>query len=133
MKSLSTFQINQIISFLDLGQSTRQISESTGVHHSTISRIRSKLRPDLPKSSGGCPTSITPTDMCYAIRLIGTGKAENAVQVTKTLQDVKNHAISPQTICHHLKKAGMKAVVKKKCPCLTFAHKRARLDFAESH
>ena len=51
--------------------------------------------------------------------LIGTGKAENAVQVTKTLQDVKNHAISPQTVCRHLKKAGMKAVVKKKCSCLT--------------
>ena len=27
----------------------------------------------------------------------------------------------------------MKAVVKKKCPCLTFAHKKTRLDFAESH
>ena len=27
----------------------------------------------------------------------------------------------------------MKAVVKKKCPCLISAHKKARLDFAESH
>ena len=133
MKSLSTFQINQIISFLDLGQSTGQISESTGVHRSTISRIHSKLCPNLPKSSGGCPTSITPTDMRHAIHLIGTGKAENAVQVTKTLQDVKNHAISPQTVHCHLKKAGMKAVVKKKHSRLTSAHKRARLDFAESH
>ena len=57
--------------------------------------------------------------MHHAIRLIGTGKVENAVQVTKTVQDVKNHAISPQTVRCHLKKAGMKAVVKKKCPRLT--------------
>ena len=27
----------------------------------------------------------------------------------------------------------MKAVVKKKCPCLISTHKKARLDFAESH
>ena len=28
--------------------------------------------------------------MCHAIWLIGTGKAENAVELTRTLQDVKN-------------------------------------------
>ena len=71
--------------------------------------------------------------MHHAIRLIGTGKAENAVQVTRTLQDVKNQSISPQTIHQHLKKAGMKAVVKKKCPLLSAHHKRARMDFAVSH
>ena len=133
MKSLSIDQTNQIISCLDLGQSTHQISLTTGVNHSTISRIHSKLRPDLPKSSGGHPSIITPTDMCYAIQLIGTGKAENAVQLTRTLQDVKNQPISSQTICRHLKKAGMKAVVKKKCPLLTAHHRRARMDFALSH
>ena len=37
------------------------------------------------------------------------------------------------TIHNHLKKAGMKAVVKKKCPCLTQRHRRERLDFALSH
>ena len=133
MKSISTAQINQIISCLDLGQSTCQISDSTGIHHSTISRICSKLHPNLAKSSGGHPTLITPGDMHYAIHLIGTGKAENAVQVTKTLQDVKNHTISSQTIYHHMKKAGMKAVVKKKYLCLTSAYKKARLDFAKGH
>ena len=87
----------------------------------------------MAKPSGGHPTLITLADICHAIHLIGTGKAENAVQVTKTLQDVKNHPISSQTVRCHLKKAGMKTVVKKKCPRLTFAHKKARLDFAESH
>ena len=133
MKSISTAQINQIISFLDLGQSTCQIYDSTDIHHSTISRIHSKLHPNLAKSFGGCPTLITPADMHHAIYLIGTGKAENAVQVTKTLQDVKNHTISSQIICCHLKKAGMKAVAKKKCPHLKSAHKKARLDFGKSY
>ena len=133
MKFISTAQINQIISFLDLGQSTCQISDSTSIHHSTISRIHFKLCPNLAKSPGGCPTLITPADMYYAICFIGAGKAENAVQVTKTLQEIKKHTISSQTICHHLKKVGMKTVVKKKSPCFTSAHKKTRLDFAKSH
>ncbi|KIK95953.1 hypothetical protein PAXRUDRAFT_774715, partial [Paxillus rubicundulus Ve08.2h10] len=62
-----------------------------------------------------------------------TGKAENTVQVTKALQDIKNHPISSQTVCHHLKKSGMKAVVKKKCPLLSKCHRKEWLDFAVSH
>ena len=85
MKSISTAQKNQIISFLDLSQSTCQISDSTGIHHSTISRIHSKLHPNLAKSSGSCPTLTTPADIYHTIHLIGTKKAENAVQVIKTL------------------------------------------------
>ena len=72
MKSISIAQISQIISFLDLGQSTYQISDSTGIHYSTISRIHSKLHPNLAKSSDGHPTIITPANMHYAICLIGT-------------------------------------------------------------
>ncbi|KIJ04293.1 hypothetical protein PAXINDRAFT_22424 [Paxillus involutus ATCC 200175] len=68
--------------------------------------------------------------MCHAIRLINTGKVENAVQVTKALQDIKTHPISSQTVCRHLKKSGMKAVVKKKCPLLFKRHRKERLDFA---
>ena len=47
--------------------------------------------------------------------------------------NIKNHSISPQTIHRHLKKAGMKAVVKQKRPLLSKHHRRERLDFALSH
>ena len=133
MKFLSTDQVNQVIAFLELGQTTRQISASTGFSNSTISHIRTEHCPNLPKATGGRPSIISPTDKWHAIRLLGTGKAENAVQITKTLQDVKNHSISPQTICHHLKKAGMKAVVKQKRPFFSKRDRRERLDFALSH
>src|SRR5882762_969242 len=133
MKSLSIEQTHHIISQLELGHSTHQIAHSTGLNQSTIGRLCSKHLPNLPKASGGHPSIISPVDMCHAIRLIGSGKAKNAVQVIKTLQDVKNCSISPQTIHHHLKKAGMKAVVKQKCPLLAHHHRRARLDFALSH
>ena len=116
-----------------MGHSTHQIAHSTGLNQSTISRLCSKHCQNLPKLSGGCPAIMTPTDMHHVICLIGTGKAENAVQITKTLQDIKNHSISPQTVCHHLRKAGMKAVVKQKHPLLSKCHRREQLDFAFSH
>lgn len=67
------------------------------------------------------------------MRLISTGKAENAVQVTKALQDITNESLSAQTTRQHLKKAGMKAVVKRKRPFLSQCDRKARLDFAISH
>ena len=88
MKTLSTDQVNQVIAFLELGQTTRQISASTGFSNSTISCIRTEHCPNIPKATGGRPSIISPTDMWHAIWLLGAGKAENAVQITKTLQDV---------------------------------------------
>jgi hypothetical protein len=61
------------------------------------------------------------------------GKADNAVQVTKALQDVTNQSISSQTVHRNLKKFGLRPVVKKKRPLLKPRHRKDRLDFAESH
>jgi hypothetical protein len=40
--------------------------------------------------------------------------AENAVQVTKTLQDIINQPLSAQTVQNNLTRVEMKAMVKKK-------------------
>ena len=69
-------------------------------------------------------------NICHAICLIGSGRAENAVQVTKALKDVVNQPISIQTIGNGLKKVGSNAVVKKKRPRFTPHHREERLDFA---
>ncbi|KIK78473.1 hypothetical protein PAXRUDRAFT_163934, partial [Paxillus rubicundulus Ve08.2h10] len=63
MKSLSVAQTNQIITLLEQQQSTCQIFAYTGPNHSTVSQVHSKLCPDLQKSSGGCPSLVTSTDM----------------------------------------------------------------------
>ncbi len=55
------------------------------------------------------------------------------MEVTRALQDVVNGSLSPETTRRCLKKAGMKAVVKKKKPLLTAQHKHNRLDFALAH
>src|SRR3979490_187964 len=133
MRSLSVDKLNIVISRLNSGQTTRQISSSTGVSIGTISKICSKHCPDLPKSSGGHPVKLSPANICHAVKLITSGKAETAVQVSKALQTITNKPVTAQTVCRHLRSTGMKAVVKKKKPHLSQKHRRERMDFAIRH
>ena len=133
MKAISASQQQRIFSLLDSGKSTRQISSTTGIPLSTISRYCQKHRPNLPKSSGGRPSKLTEANVKYAHRLICSGKIDTAVQATKILKTVTNQPISAETVRQHLKKIGMKAVVKAKKPCLEPRHRRERLHFAHRH
>ena len=133
MRSLSPAQKHTILTMLDAGQSTRSISTATGVHSSTISRLRSKERSELQKSTGGHPKKLSPSNIRHAVHLLSTQKAENAVQVTKTLTNIINQPLSPSTVRPKLKQAGLKAVVKTKRPLLSAKHRKARLDFAHAH
>ena len=98
MRTLSLTQKNCILSMLDAGHSTYHIGSITGVHASTISRLCSKERSELYKSSGGCLTKLSSTNICHAVHLITTRKAENAVQVTKSLKTITNQFLSPTTV-----------------------------------
>ena len=118
---------------LDAGHSTHSISSATGIHPSTISRLHSKKCSELQNSVGDCPFKLSPTNVCHAIHLITSHKAENAVQVTKTLSNIINQPLSPNTVHQHLKKSGMKAVVKRKHPLLSAKHHKAHLDFVYAH
>ena len=133
MQPLTTAQRNHIITLLDAGTSGHQIHHLTGIGISTISRLHSQHHSELPKSSGGRPSKLTPANIGYAKRIIRMGRADNAVQVIKALQDVTNQSISSQTVRRNLKKSGLRPVVKKKRPLLNPHHRKNRLDFAESH
>src|SRR3954447_10785612 len=133
MQPLSTTQCNYILSLLDSGHSAHQISSSTGLHISTISRLRRKHRPYLQKPIGGCPPKLSEADTCYALHLITSRKAETAVQITQSLRDITNQSLTAQTTRNHLDKVGMKAVVKTKKPLHTERHRKERLDFALAH
>src|SRR5258705_4337579 len=133
MKAVSPAQLNHILSLLDARQSSHQISSITGVHHSTISILHHRHHSYLQKSLGGCPSQLTPVDTCYAQHLISSRNAENAVKITKTLQNIKNQPLSSKPVHWLLKEAGMKAVVKRKKPILTKCHRRKWLDFTIAH
>ena len=133
MHALTAAQVEHVIHLIDSEHSVRQISSLSGFSTATISRIWSKHCPHIPKSSGGRPSKLSPTDMHHAVRLLTSGKAENATQVTQSLQSITGQPLSRETVRRHLKDAGLTAVVKKKRPLLSQRHKRERMDFAIHH
>ena len=95
--------------------------------------IHKKYLPDLPKSSGGCSIKLSPYDIHYTTHLLRFGEAETAPQVARRLEEIKGTTISNQTVQNVYKKAGMKAVGKKKWPYLKPGYYQARMDFAKKY
>jgi len=133
MCALSASQLEKVLHLIDSDHSNRQISSLTSHSTATISRLWSKHRPHIPKSSGGRPSKLSQTDIRHAVCLINSGKADNATQITHSLQSITNQSLSHETVCCHLKMAGMKAVMKKKRPLLSRHHRVAHMDFVTSH
>ncbi|KAF9228279.1 hypothetical protein BS17DRAFT_773405, partial [Gyrodon lividus] len=98
---------NTIITMLDSGRSAHYVATSTltqvpvlyctGFHTSTISRLCAKECSELQKSTGGHPFKLSPANVCHAIHLISTRKAENAVQIIKHLTNIINQPLHPNT------------------------------------
>jgi transposase len=133
MKSIPPDTVQNVLVLLTSGHSTRKIHQKTGISLGAISAIRAKHCPTLLKAPGGRPSKLSDVDICYAIRSISSGKAENAVQLRKSLQETTNQSISCQTVRRALKNTGLKAVVKKKKPFLKKKHIQDRLEFAKRH
>jgi hypothetical protein len=66
-----------------------------------------------------------PANIPFTAYFIVSWKAENAVQVTKTPYNIIKQPLLPSTIHFHLKKAGIRAVIKSKCPLLFVKHYKA--------
>ena len=68
MRPLSVDKLNIVISRLHSGQTTCQISSSTGFSIGNISIIRSEHFSDLPKSSGSHYVRLSPANVHHAVR-----------------------------------------------------------------
>ena len=88
MRSLSLTQQQHILILLDSNYSAHQIATIIDCSVSTISRLRSKHRSNLSKSYGGRPSKLSSHNIRHAVHLITSKKAENAVQVAKTLSTI---------------------------------------------
>ena len=113
-----------IISLLQSGHSCRQIARKTGISKSTIGRIAKKVETIKENITTGCPFKLSPLDKRRIIYQIESGKLDNAVQATDSINSINTHPISPQTVRNALKKDNMKAVVKKKQPLLKPVHRK---------
>ena len=133
MKAVSPATQSQTLSMLMDGKSPHSISLETCVNTSTITGLCKKHLPHIPVSSGGCPPKLSDSNIRHASYLISSGKANTAVDVTKTLSTITSQSISTQAIQRYLQSYGLKAVVKQKKPLLSKKHWQACLDFALTH
>ncbi|KAI0996453.1 hypothetical protein K3495_g11730 [Podosphaera aphanis] len=118
MRPLSQSKINVIRHHLGHGISIRSIARECNVSVSTVSCIRKRHCPDLQFNLGGRPCLLSEHGTRHAVRTITSGKADIAAEVAQNIRDMKNCSISVDTVRRTLKKAGLKAVVKKKKPKL---------------
>ena len=133
MKADSPATQFQILSMLMDGKSAHSISLETCVNTSTITRLCKKHLSHIPVSSGGCPSKLSDTNIRHVSYLISSGKANTAVNVTKTPSTITSQSISTQTTQRYLKNYRLKAVMKQKKPLLGKKHWQACLDFVLAH
>lgn len=130
MKSLSGQVHSDIVSLLDAGLSLRQIAAHLGVGCTAVHKVRAATRPDMQKSRGGRPAKLTAADKRWLSRMITSGKADTAPQLTQNLRNNMSMEISTETVRNALKEAGLKAKPKQKKPRILPKHRRQRMDFA---
>ena len=114
MQSLTPAQCTHVLKLLDKGHSSPAISSITGISVGSISNICSKHCSTISKSVGGHPWKLSPANTQYAIYLITSQKAENATEVTKTLQDMTSTSFHVKKVQRALRGTGMKAGTKQK-------------------
>jgi len=122
MHKLSKDTISRVLYHFDNALSYSQIRQLTGVSVGSITRIVSQHRPMVPKSKGGHPWKLNESDLRHATRLITSSKCNNAVAVTKVLQDTTNISVSVQTVRNGLRDEGLNARVVQEVPLLTKRH-----------
>ena len=122
-----------ILSLLDASHFDEAIAKQTSVSPSAISKLGFKKYSTLPKAIGGYPSKLSPTNIHHVQDFITSDRAENAVQVIKALSNIINEPLSASIVHLHLKKSGMRAVVKSKHPILSARHCKAHLNFAYIH
>ena len=112
------------------GDSYRKIEMETGVSKSEIALIKQELCLDKENLMGGHLRKLTPQDERRIVSLIINRKAENGTDAAKHINSAIDNPISVQTVRNILKRAELKAYVKKKKPFLKNQHRKARLLFS---
>ena len=98
MKHISEQTRNDIISLLNGNLSLRKSVPKVGVSIATLSRVCNRLGRQHITNRGGRPGKLPQQDRRMAIRLVTSGKADNAVQVAQELNTNINDRISAQTV-----------------------------------
>lgn len=129
----STLRSNIVTLLLDSTLTYGQIATKLGCTKAIVGKVARKEVPNRENHCGGRPKKLTAADEHRIVSQINTGRAQNAVEVTKNINGILVEPVCPQTIHNTLKKHNMKAYVKKKKPFLSPQHRKAHLLFAEKY
>lgn len=121
---------------LSTSLSRSSIARKMGCSPSTITSVAKNVVPDKENHHGGRPKKLSATDQ-RAIRaqvnLGKAGKADNAVEITREVNQALEDPVHPQTVRNVLKAGNFAAYIKQDRPKLQPRHIKARLDFALKH
>ncbi|CAG0904026.1 unnamed protein product [Darwinula stevensoni] len=98
MKPVSQQTRDSIASLVDHGLSTRRIAAQLGISYTTVSQVRSRVRPDASKSNDGRPSKLSAADKRKDIGMVTSGQVDTAVQATRQLKSSTSAECSAKTI-----------------------------------
>lgn len=125
--------VNNIISLLNQGLSTRKIGKICKVSNFTVQKLRNIHCPNVEIKKGGRPKKLTVQDKRFCVRALTSGRAKTAREVTNRLKEDMGVSVSVKTVTRALNQAGLASAEKKKKPMLSRANIKARLEFAKGH
>jgi transposase len=133
MRPVSPDTLNNIISLLNQGLSTREIAKKCKVSSSTVQKFRKIHCPNVEIKKGGRPKKLTLQDKRFCVRALTSGKAKTATEVTNKLKESMGVSVSVKTVTRALNQAGLASGEKKTKPLLSRKNIKARLEFARAH
>ena len=117
MCPISATHKENIISLASHGHPTYYIASHTGISQPTVSRVLKDILPNWQTPHSDHPSKLFATATCSILLQITTGKAANAVQVTRHINTIIPNPVPIQTVRNALMKHSFKAVTKKKKHC----------------
>ena len=133
MKKISPNKITNVISLLNQGFSYNMVAARLSLSKATVHRIKKVHLPYHNHAQPGRPKSLTPQQEQLIVQKLISRELDNAVDITKHLQDYQQTHVNANTVRRALKRSGLKAASMVKKPVLQPKHIRARLAFAERH
>ena len=132
VKIVSNTKKAHVAFLLGQSRSARAVSREVQLALPTVRRIASAAGITL-SNHGGRPRKLTDRDGNVLAREVVVGHIRSAKEGAQLLEKTRKIKVHPQTVRRLLRRVGLNAVVKKKKPALTIAHRKQRLRFAQKY
>ena len=132
MPVISNVTRKKIISYLEKGIPSRQISQMCSVSKSSVNNMRKYLPDSCEKPKPGAPKKLTEREMRTLVNIVSKDPSKSAPKLADMMNHDRENKISPQTVRRVLKEQNFKAKKKIKKPLLTNRHRHARYLWAKT-